>query len=59
MKIGLAGLLLTLFTGCGLEQKGLPVERELPVATCTEGMNPIVPQGMYIADPEVRRMPDG
>ncbi len=35
MKICLAGLLLTLFTGCGLGEKELPVER--PVATCAEG----------------------
>lgn len=64
MKTGtLAGWLLAVsaLAGCGPEaQRGAGAEgtRTLPVSA-NRALNPIAPPGVYIADPEVRQMPDG
>ena len=48
---------ICLFTNVQGEWKKKDTHKSI-VSTC--GMlNPIVPPGMYIADPEVRQMPDG
>lgn len=47
---------LVLFTACTKEMQ--TKENPMGIAT-TRMLNPIVPTGVYIADPEVKVMPDG
>lgn len=51
--------LIELLVGCQSFNRNEPEQKPaLPVAT-NRMLNPIVPPGMFIADPEVRQMPDG
>ena len=42
----------------GTETGGTP-EQKAVISAEVRPLNPIVPEGVYIADPEVRQMPDG
>lgn len=54
-------LIAGLLVGCQSGKKGnLPEKGENPVPVTTHrALNPIAPPGVFIADPEVRQMPDG
>ena len=55
MLLSAGGMGLCLMISCRTN-KCLP---ESVASVNTQAMNPICPQGVYIADPEVRQMPDG
>ena len=46
------------FTGCQFDGKRQSNDKVTVVST-NRMLNPIAPPGLYIADPEVRQMPDG
>ena len=52
-----AALLATVATGCRSGKGSSAEEGNLPLES--RMLNPICPPGVYIADPEVRQMPDG
>lgn len=51
--------LLPLLTACGGTETGGTPEQKAVISAEVRPLNPIVPEGVYIADPEVRQMPDG
>jgi len=60
IHLSLAGSLLMagLLASCQFDTKQVADGNAAPVST-NRMLNPIVPPGVYIADPEVRQMPDG
>ncbi len=60
--LGIFGLLiLGVLAGCQPREKNESVDPEKPAAAVSKHrpLNPIAPPGVFIADPEVRQMPDG
>ncbi|WP_456088491.1 family 43 glycosylhydrolase [Parabacteroides sp.] len=60
--LGVFGLLVMgVLAGCQSGEKKEPADQEKPVASVSmhRALNPIAPPGVFIADPEVRQMPDG
>lgn len=51
--------LLPLLTACGGTETGGTPEQKTVISAEVRPLNPIVPEGVYIADLEVRQMPDG
>ena len=57
---GMIGLVLLGLTSCSaLKEKHASGGNGQVAACAARPLNPIVPQGVFIADPEVRQMPDG
>ena len=60
--LGVSSLLVAgLLTGCRLCTKKVSSDKDKNVfpASSHQALNPIAPPGVFIADPEVRQMPDG
>lgn len=51
--------MLPVFVACNGKATDAQSEKQEGIWTEARPMNPIVPEGVYIADPEVRQMPDG
>lgn len=51
--------MLPVFMACNGKATDAQSEKQEGIWTEARPMNPIVPEGVYIADPEVRQMPDG